>query len=51
MVHSEVSLNLTIDDNYKKTLYKDVCQEYIKDLNKELQKVHEQMSDIITEPD
>lgn len=32
----EIELHLVIDEAYKRTLYKEVCSEYIKDLNTEL---------------
>ena len=35
----DLELKLTIDEQYKKGLYKEVCEEYISDLNKEIQAV------------
>lgn len=35
----DIELNLTIDEQYKKGLYKEVCTEYISDLNKEIEEV------------
>ncbi len=35
----DVLIKLEIDDEYKKTLYKEVCAEYIEDLNKEIKRV------------
>lgn len=32
----EIELKLVIDEKYKKGLYKEVCEEYISDLNKEI---------------
>ncbi len=38
-IETDVSLNLIIKEEYKRTLYKDVCIEYINDLNRELSDV------------
>lgn len=35
----DIELKLEIDENYKKGLYKEVCAEYIEDLNKEIKSV------------
>ena len=35
----DLELKLSIDEQYKKGLYKEVCEEYISDLNKEIQAV------------
>ena len=35
-LESNVKLNLVIDDSFNRGLYKDVCKEYIKDLQAEL---------------
>lgn len=35
----DIELKLEIDENYKKGLYKEVCTEYIEDLNKEIKSV------------
>lgn len=35
----DVELKLEIDEHYKKGLYKEVCREYIDDLNKEIKSV------------
>lgn len=40
---NDISLNLIISEGYKKGLYKDVCREYINDLNRELIQVKESM--------
>ena len=37
----DIVLNLVFDDNYNKGLYKDVCTEYINDLNREIKQVKE----------
>lgn len=39
LVDEDVNLELEIDKDYKKGLYKDVCAEYIADLNHELSQV------------
>ncbi len=36
LIEEEIKLELEIADGYKKGLYKDVCNEYITDLNREL---------------
>lgn len=38
-----VHLNLTIIQNYSKVLYKDVCTEYIDDLNNEISQTYDEM--------
>ena len=38
-IEEDVALNLTIEEGYKRILYKDVCEEYINDLNRELSDV------------
>lgn len=43
LVDEDVKLELEIDKDYKKGLYKDVCTEYIADLNQELTQVKESM--------
>ena len=40
---SRVVLSLKIEANYARALFKDVCTEYIKNLNRELDSVYEQM--------
>lgn len=39
----EVEIQLEIDEQYKKGLYKEVCLEYIEDLNKEIKSVREEV--------
>lgn len=39
----EIGLVLEIDSQYKKGLYIEVCNEYIQDLNRELQQVRTEM--------
>lgn len=36
---SDVTLELTIEKQYKKGLFKEVCTEYISDLNSEIQQI------------
>lgn len=43
LIDEDVKLELEIDKDYKKGLYKDVCMEYIADLNQELTQVKESM--------
>ena len=40
MIESEVSLELLIAEGYSKGLYRDVCTEYIQDLNREIRQVY-----------
>ena len=35
LLQEDITLNLVIDKDYGKGLYKDVCREYINDLNRE----------------
>lgn len=39
LVEKEVLFNLVFDKDYDRTMYKEVCTEYINDLNKEIQSV------------
>ena len=39
LLEEDISLEFTIAPDYKKGLYKDVCKEYIDDLNRELTQV------------
>lgn len=39
----DVELKLEIADGYKKGLYKEVCYEYVDDLNNEIKEVREEM--------
>lgn len=39
----DVELKLEIDEHYKKGLYKEVCAEYIDDLNKEIKSVRREV--------
>lgn len=39
----EVEIQLEIDEQYKKGLFKEVCAEYIEDLNKEIKSVREEV--------
>lgn len=41
LVEENIKLKFIIDKDYKKGLYKDVCTEYIADLNRELMQVKE----------
>lgn len=44
LTEEEITLKLVIVDGYKKGLYKDVCCEYINDLNKEISQVKEEIN-------
>lgn len=39
----DVELKLSVDDSYKKGLYKEVCTEYIEELNKEIKVVRKEI--------
>ena len=39
LIENDVTLMLTIDDDYGRNLYKEVCSEYISDLQKEIDSV------------
>ena len=43
LLEENVLLKYTVAANYQKTLYKDVCKEYIDDLNRELSQVRANM--------
>ena len=42
-ISNDIELALEIDEKYGRTLYKDVCTEYIKQLNNELAKTQEKV--------
>jgi hypothetical protein len=46
--NKDVELRLNINPLYKKGLYKEVCEEYIKDLNKEIKAVRADILNINT---
>ena len=41
--NQDVELKLLVDDSYKKGLYKEVCTEYIAELNKEIKEVRKEI--------
>lgn len=43
LLEEDIVLQLVIAEDYSKGLYKDVCREYIDDLNRELAQVKESM--------
>lgn len=43
MLHNPIKLKLTYSDDYKSGLYIDVCEEYIKELNKEINQVYKKI--------
>ena len=47
LIETDIELSLEIDDDYTKGLYKDVCSEYIVELNKELQEVKKILNESI----
>ena len=44
VMKENVALQLTIEDGYSKGLYKEVCEEYIRDLNKEIGEVKQNIT-------
>lgn len=42
-ISNDIELALVINEKYERTLYKDVCTEYIKQLNNELSKTQEKV--------
>ena len=45
----EFEFRLVVEENYSKDLYKEISEEYIKQLNKEIVKVKESIPEIIKE--
>lgn len=43
LLENDLTLNFVIADGYSKGLYKDVCKEYIEDLNREIKQIKEAM--------
>lgn len=43
LLHNDITLNLKIEKGYNRGLYKDVCSEYIKDLQRELEEVKDKI--------
>lgn len=43
MSYLDISLRLIIDESYSRGLYKDVCNEYVQDLQKELDTIKERI--------
>jgi hypothetical protein len=43
MINSEIQLELKIDPQYSKGLYIDVCKEYITNLNREIEQIHNEL--------
>ena len=41
--NDDVVLNYKVENGYSKVLFKEVCEEYIKDLNQELKSVREEL--------
>ena len=42
-INNDVELSLEIEEGYKRSLYKDVCQEYVRELQRELNNVTEKV--------
>lgn len=47
LLESDVTLKLSIAEGYSKGLYKEVCTEYIKDLNRELTQVKDSIRETL----
>ena len=45
----DIQLKLVIDEKYKKGLYKEVCIEYIEDLNKEIRSIRSEIQKAVSE--
>lgn len=43
LIHSDIKLELSVNQEYKRAMYIEVCTEYIKDLNRELAEVTEEL--------
>ena len=43
LIHSDLELELSVNEAYKRTMYVEVCTEYIKDLNRELADVKDEL--------
>lgn len=39
LLQDDISLELVVAEDYRRVLYKEVCKEYIKDLNREMDQV------------
>lgn len=42
-INNDVELSLEIEEEYKRSLYKDVCQEYVRELQREMNNVREKI--------
>lgn len=42
-INNDVELSLEIEEGYKRSLYKDVCQEYVRELQREMNNVREKI--------
>lgn len=47
LITDDITLELNIADGYSKGLYKDVCTEYIQDLNREIAQVMALIKDVL----
>lgn len=47
LIENDIQLILKIENGYSKGLYKDVCDEYIKELNRELEQVKQNIIKIL----
>lgn len=43
LIHSDINLQLSVGDEYKRVMYVEVCTEYINDLNRELADVKDEL--------
>lgn len=49
MIEGPIKLELQISEGYSRGLYKDVCKEYIDDLNKEIEQVYNNLQDELSD--
>lgn len=43
LIHSDINLELSYNTEYKRIMYVEVCKEYIKDLNRELASIKDEI--------
>ena len=44
LIDADIELELSVNDNYPRIMYKEVCTEYIIDLNRELTEIKEEIA-------
>lgn len=43
LIHSDINLQLMVSKDYSRVMYVEVCTEYIKDLNRELEDIKDEL--------